>query len=81
MAIPENMDREKLAETALALLSLSSWDEEFGSRAWKSLDWDLLDILHQKGWIGNPVGKQKSVDITAKGAELAETFLEKHYGK
>ena len=45
------------------------------------MDWDLLDVLYQKGWIGDPVGKQKSVHITEQGVTLAATYLEKHFGK
>ena len=81
MTLPENLDQEKLAEAALAILSLSAWDEEYGARAWKGMDWDLLDVLHQKGWIGDPVGKQKSVHITEQGVTLAANYLEKHFGK
>ena len=81
MTIPENLDHEKLAEAALAILSLSAWDEEYGARAWKGMDWDMLDVLHQKGWIGDPVGKQKSVHITEQGVTLAATYLMKHFGK
>lgn len=81
MALPENLDQEKLAEAALAILSLGASEEEYGTRAWKNMDWDLLDVLHEKGWIGDPVGKQKSVDLTAQGATLAATYLEKHFGK
>ena len=81
MAIPANLDQEKLAEAALAILSLTAWEEEYGARAWKGMDWDLLDILHQKGWIDDPVGKQKSVHITEQGVALASTYLEKYFGK
>ena len=81
MTLPENLDQEKLAEATLAILSLSAWDEEFGARAWKGIDWDLLDVLYQKRWIADPVGKQKSVHITEQGVALAATYLEKHFGK
>jgi hypothetical protein len=81
MTLPENLDQEKLAEAALAMLSLSAWDEEYGARAWKGMDWDMLDVLHQKGWIGDPVGKQKSVHITEQGVTLAATYLKKQFGK
>jgi hypothetical protein len=70
-----------LAETALAILSLTARDEEYGARAWKGMDWDLLKVLHQKGWIGDPVGKQKSVHLTEQGSTLAASYLEKHFGK
>ena len=81
MVLSEKLDPDKLAEAALAILCLSSWDEEFGARAWKGMDWDLLDVLHQKGWIGDPVGKKKSVHITEQGLTLAATYQEKYFGK
>ena len=59
MTLRDDLDHDKLAEAALAILSLSSWDEEYGARAWKELDWDLMDLLHEKGWIRDPVGKPK----------------------
>jgi len=81
MSIPEGLDEEKLAETALAILSLSRMTEQFGTRAWKGIDWDLMNMLFEKGWISDPVGKQKSVGITEKGIKMADQFLEKHFGK
>ena len=81
MTFPENIDQQKLAETALAILSLTASDDTGIVRAWKGMDWDLLAVLHQNGWIGDPVGKQKSVVLTGEGKELAKKFLEKHFGK
>ena len=81
MTLRDDLDHEKLAEAALAILSLSSWDEEYGARAWKGLDWDLMDLLHEKGWIRDPVGKQKSIVLTEQGVTLAATYLEKYFGK
>ena len=81
MPIPENLDQEKLAEAALAILSLSRMVESYGVSAWKGIDWDVMNKLHEKGWISNPVGKQKSVGITEKGIELADQFLEKYFAK
>lgn len=82
MPLPDDIDQEKLAESALAILTLGSWSEGHSeTRAWKGMDWDLLDLLHQKGWIGDPVGKQKSVVLTEQGIAAAESYLEKHFGK
>ena len=81
MKFPENIDQDKLAETALAILSLTSFKDTGVIRAWKGMDWDLLAVLYQKGWIGDPVGKQKSVTFTDEGKDLAVEFLEKHFGK
>ena len=81
MPIPDNLDQEKVAEAALAILSLSRVVEPYGVTAWKGLDWDVMDLLHERGWISDPVGKQKSVGITDEGVKLSEQFLEKYFGK
>jgi len=81
MTFADNIDKEKLAEAALAILSLTAHKDMGAVRAWKGMDWDLLNILYQKGWIGDPVGKQKSVVFTDEGEDLAAKFLEKHFGK
>ena len=75
------IDEEKLAEVGLAILSLTAHVESGVTRAWKGLDWDLLNSLHQKGWINDPVGKQKSIVLTAEGAKLAAEFLNKHFAR
>jgi hypothetical protein len=80
MSLPEKLDHEKIAEAALAILSLSRMVEPYGVTAWKGIDWDVMNLLYEKGWISNPVGKQKSVGITEEGIELADEFLEKYFG-
>ena len=81
MALPDNLDHDKLAEAALAILSLTAKEEEFGARAWKGMDWELTDLLHEKGWICDPKGKAKSVVLTEEGMSLADAFMEKYFGK
>ena len=49
MTFRDDLDHEKLAEAALAILSLSLWDEEYEARVWKGLDWNLMNLLHDKG--------------------------------
>jgi len=80
MALPANVDQEKLAEAAMAILSLTAFSHQGVERAWKGLDWDLLGLLHAKGWIHDPVGKAKSVVLTQEGTRLAPQFLERHFG-
>jgi len=75
--LPEELDGNKLAEAALAILSLTLHD---GS-VWKALDWDLMNLLHEKGWIEDPISKKKSVMLTREGERLAHSFLLKHFGK
>ena len=66
------IDTDKIDETVLALLHLTLHD---GPRAWKGHDWEVLNRLHHKGMIDNPVGKAKSVVLTDQGlAESARLF-------
>ena len=76
--LPEDLDQDKLAETALALLSLTLHDH---GRAWKALDWSLTNLLFRKGWIHEPVSKAKSVVLTDEGMRLAEEFLRRHFAR
>jgi hypothetical protein len=79
------IDQEKFDEIVLALLFHNSWREKIGKisiyRAWKSLDWDALDRLHEKELISNPKGKAKSIVLTEEGCVLAKELYEKHFAK
>jgi hypothetical protein len=74
----DDLDADKLAEVALGLLALTVHD---GCRAWKGLDWGVMSLLFERGWIEAPKGKAKSVVLTNSGLELAEQLLQKHFGK
>lgn len=71
-------DTEKIDEAALALLYLTLHD---GDRAWKSLDWDILDRLHSKGFISSPIGKAKSISLTEEGLKDAARLCEALFGQ
>lgn len=71
------MNAKKLEEVVLALLHLNSFKEGDGTRTWKSLPWEIMDILHEKGCISNPASKNKSVWLTETGAKLSEEMVEK----
>ena len=66
------IDDDKIDSAVLALLYLTLHD---GYRAWKGHDWGVLDRLHEKGMIQNPVGKQKSVAFTAEGLAEAKRMF------
>lgn len=68
------IDEDKIDESILALLYLTLHD---GCRAWKSFDWDAMNRLHEKGLIGNPVGKAKSVVFTEEGLKESERLFQK----
>jgi hypothetical protein len=73
-------DKHKVDEMVLALLHLTTFKDEHGFRAWKGMDWDALDRLHEKGYIGNPKNKAKSVTLSEEGAKLSEELFKKHFG-
>ena len=81
MPLPDTVDEQKLAEAALAILGLTAHRFHTQTRVWKGLDWDLLAVLHERGWIEDPVGKAKSVALTEEGERLVNDLLERHFGR
>lgn len=70
-------DREKVDETVLALLWLTL---DSHRRAWKSHDWNVLDRLHERGYISDPKSKAKSVLLTEEGERRARELFARHFG-
>jgi hypothetical protein len=70
---------EKVDEMTLALLYLVMFDEKRSSRAWKGFDWDTMDRLFEKGYIGNPRSKAMSVEVTEEGRKKAEELFKKYF--
>ncbi|MGN7870649.1 MULTISPECIES: DUF6429 family protein [Paracoccus] len=66
------IDRDKIDEAVLALLWLTLHDER---RAWKGFDWDVLERLHARGLIADPVNKAKSVVLTDEGLRQSEELF------
>lgn len=74
MDSPMEIDKDRIDETVLALLYLTL---DGDGRAWKGFDWKALDRLHEKGFIGDPVNKAKSVRLTDEGiARFEKLFRE-----
>ena len=73
-----NFDEEKIDRTVLALLYLTLHDE---NRAWKSFDRDVMNRLHDKGFIFDPVNKAKSVLLTEEGLAESKRLFEELFGK
>ena len=71
------LDTEKIDAAALALLYLTLHDN---ARAWKSMDWDALARLHDKGFIHDPVSNAKSIEFTDAGLKEAERLCERQFG-
>lgn len=72
------LDHDRIDDAVLALLLLGRHDHD---RVWKSFDWDVLDRLHGKGLISNPVSKAKSVELTPDGLRESERLLEALFGR
>lgn len=76
-----DVDTDKIDEAVLALLYLTRCDDKFRAASWKSHDWDALNRLHEKGYIENPVSKNKSVGLTEEGREKSEELFYRLFGK
>lgn len=73
-------DERRVQDTVLALMHLNAHAEQFGWRAWKSFPWEATDGLYERGLIGDPRSKAKSVVLTDEGAELAEQLFREMFG-
>jgi uncharacterized protein DUF6429 len=69
------IDEEKVDEAVLALLYLTTFKDKPRWRAWKGHSWDVLDRLHQKGYISDPATKAKSVLLSEEGAQRSRDFV------
>jgi hypothetical protein len=74
IGIRMDYNQEKLDEAVLLTLHDSV-------RAWKSFDWDVLNRLHEKGYISNPVGKAKSVVLTENGLNESKRLFNELFRK
>lgn len=73
-------DKNKVDEVVLALLYLTMSQDQFGARAWKGLDWEVLNRLHQKGYISDPTAKGTSLVLSAEAAQLSKELFVKYFG-
>jgi hypothetical protein len=72
-------DQDKIDEITLALLSLTSFKDPVGVRAWKGQDWDTMERLHSKGYISDPRSKAKSVVLSDEGEKRSRELFAKHF--
>ena len=73
-------DNEKIDEVVLAMLYLTTFRDGPLLRAWKGLDWEALNRLHEKGYIHDSRNKAMSVALTNEGAALSEELFRRHFG-
>ncbi|RJE87398.1 hypothetical protein D3P04_05295 [Paracoccus onubensis] len=66
------IDRDRIDDAILALLYLTL---DRDGRAWKGFEWDAMKRLHEKGFIGDPVNKARSVWLTPNGIAQSEKLF------
>lgn len=66
------IDKDKIDDAILALLYLTL---DRDGRAWKGFDWSAMNRLHEKGFIGDPVNKARSVWLTDEGIARSERLF------
>ena len=72
-------NKDRVDEMVLALLYLTSSHDKYGTRTWKGMDWEVMDRLYKKGYIGDPWGKALSVPLTEAGAKLSKELFFKYF--
>jgi hypothetical protein len=70
------IDKDRIDDAVLALLYLGLHDRY---RAWKGFDWDAMNRLYEKGFIGDSVSKTKSVVFTDEGLRRSEELFRKMF--
>jgi hypothetical protein len=70
-------DEAKIDEAVLAVLYLTAWEEHGITRAWKGIDWDASNRLHERGLIDDPKNNNKSLVCTDEGLALARAAAER----
>jgi hypothetical protein len=73
-------DKDRVDDMVLALLFLTSSQDQYATRAWKGLSWEVMDRLHEKGYISDPKGKGPSVVLSEEGARRSKRLFFRHFG-
>ena len=68
-------NEERAGDLVLALMQLTLHEE---CRAWKSYDWDVMNSLHERGFITDPRSKAKSVILTDEGLARSREMYAKY---
>jgi len=74
-------DTDKVDDTVLALLWLTSFEDHGGVRAWKTQSWDVMNRLYEKGYISDPRSKAKSIILSEEGRERSMELFKKLFSR
>ena len=72
------MNTDRIDKAVLALLQLTLHD---GNRAWKGMDWDVLNRLYAQGFIDDPANKNKSLVLTEAGLQASRQLFEELFNR
>lgn len=70
-------DQSRIDEAVLALLAAHLFNT---NSSWKGYDFDVMNRLHNAGYLFNPAGKQKSVQLTEEGMERGLELARQLFG-
>jgi len=70
-------DDSLIEDAVLALLAAYSSDK---GNAWKGFDFEIMNRLHEQGFISDPVNRNKSIWLTAKGLERGRELADQLFG-
>lgn len=72
-----NYDDRLIEDAVLALLAAYSSDN---GNAWKGFDFEIMNRLHEHGFITNPVNRNKSVWLTEEGLVRGREVADRLFG-
>ena len=72
-------DFDRVDEVALALLALTQFKHHGQTRAWKAIDFEVMDRLYEKGFIEDPRNKNRSVTLTEDGVKRSLELFERFF--
>ena len=70
-------DNDRIDEAVLALLAAFAADD---GHVWKGHDFEVMNRLHERGFISNPVNRNKSVYLTESGISRGGQLAAKLFG-
>ena len=71
-------DPQKIEDAVLALLGAFEFDN---GRAWKRIDFSVMEALAEKGYISNPHGRSESIHLTKDGLTRAKELAERMFSE
>lgn len=70
-------DDRLIEDAVLALLAAYSSDN---GNAWKGYDFEIMNRLHEQGFISDPVNRNKSIWLTTEGMERGRLLADHMFG-